>query len=291
MYVSKSIGSIQTIDDLNFTKTCQCSKCAVETLYIRFDYGKISYILGGMYRHPNGNIKHFIDDLESTLTKNDNKCTAIFVRDINIDLIKYENSDNSLYMSTLMSYGYLPFVTLPTRITGFSATCIDYIFIRDTNNSHRHEEVACGIFYCDITDHLPCFVTLKHQSNYVLDRPLTRQFGERNTSKFRELMTNENWDIIFIEGTVWYTNFIKLVHNKFEAYFPLVKVSRQRIKDKPWITKELKMNIKEKNKLYRVYLKKGDERSKIRYNQQKNIVRNALRIAETNYYNELFENT
>ena len=51
------------------------------------------------------------------------------------------------------------------------------------------------------------------------------------------------------------------------------------------------MNIKEKNKLYHVYLKKGDERSKIRYNQQKNIVRNALRIEETNYYNEPFENT
>ena len=51
------------------------------------------------------------------------------------------------------------------------------------------------------------------------------------------------------------------------------------------------MNIKEKNKVYRVYLKKGDERSKIRYNQQKNIVRNELKNAENNYYNELFENT
>ena len=82
-----------------------------------------------------------------------------------------------------MSYGYLPYVTLPPRITDFSTTCIDHIFIRDTNNSQRHEEVACGIFYCDITDHLPCFVTLKRQSNFVLDRPLTRLFGERNTSK------------------------------------------------------------------------------------------------------------
>ena len=71
-------------------------------------------------------------------------------------------------------------------------------------------------------------------------------------------MTNENWDIIFIQGTDWYTNFIKLVRNKFEASFPLVKVSRQRIKDKPWITKELKMSIKEKNRLYCVYFKKGD---------------------------------
>ena len=33
------------------------------------------------------------------------------------------------------------------------------------------------------------------------------------------------------------------------------------------------MNIKEKNKLYRVYLKKGDKRSKIRYYQQKNALK------------------
>ena len=194
-------------------------------------------------------------------------------------------------MSTLISCGYLPYVTLPTRITYFSATCIDHIFIRDTNNSHRHEEVVCGIFYCDIMDHVPCFVTLKRQSNYVLDRPLTRLFGEWNTSEFYELMTNENWDIIFIEVTDWYTNFIKFVRNKSEACFPFAKVSCQRIKDKPWITKERIMKIKEKNKLYRVYLKKGDERSKIHYNHQKNIVRKALRIADTNYYNDLFDNT
>ena len=80
MYVSKSIGSIQAINDLNFTKTCQSCKCAVETLYIRFDYGKRSYILEGMYRHPNGNIKHFIEDLESMLTKIDKKCTGYFCR-------------------------------------------------------------------------------------------------------------------------------------------------------------------------------------------------------------------
>ena len=120
MYVRKSIGSIQTIDDLNFTKTCQCSKCAVETMYIRFDYGKRSYILGGMYRHPNGNIKQFIEGLENTVTKIDKKCAAIFVGDINIHLIKYENSDNSLYMATLMSFGYVPYVALPTRLTEFS---------------------------------------------------------------------------------------------------------------------------------------------------------------------------
>ena len=39
--------------------------------------------------------------------------------DINIDLIKYENNNNLLYMSTLMSYEYLPGGTLPARIMDF----------------------------------------------------------------------------------------------------------------------------------------------------------------------------
>ena len=84
------------MDDLNCTRTCQCRKSVVESLYIRFDYGKRSYILGGMYRHPNSNIKHFIEDLENTLTKIDKKGTAIFVGDIHIDLIKYENITRSI---------------------------------------------------------------------------------------------------------------------------------------------------------------------------------------------------
>ena len=54
--------------------------------------------------------------------KMDGKYTAIIPGDINIDLIKFTLEDNYQYVSTIMSYGYLPYITLPTCITDFSAT-------------------------------------------------------------------------------------------------------------------------------------------------------------------------
>ena len=61
-----------------------------------------------------------------------------------------------------MSYGYLPYITLPSRITEYSATCIDHIFIKYAKNSRlQPTNTLSGMFYCDITDPLPCFVSLK----------------------------------------------------------------------------------------------------------------------------------
>ena len=133
-----------------------------------------------------------------------------------------------------MSYGYLPYITLPTRITDFSATCIDHIFIRDTSRySERHTDISAGILYCDITDHLPCFVTLICSYSHADERPYVRLYGEKNSLKFKELMQNVSWDAIYTDGSDWYDNFINLVYTKFQQSFPLVRLSRKRAKDKP----------------------------------------------------------
>ena len=45
--------------------------------------------------------------------------------------------------------------------------------------------------------------------------------------------------------------FLLTVKNKFNVCFPLVRVSRKRVKDKPWLTHNLKSCIKKKHKLYK----------------------------------------
>ena len=190
------------------------------------------------------------------------------------------------------NYGYLPYITLPTRITDFSATCIDHIFIRDTSKyRERHTEIFSGILYCDITDHLPCFVTLTCSNLGEDERPIVRLYGEKNTLKFKDLMTNESWDDLYTEDTDWYNNFIDLVYNTFQQSFPLVKLSRKRAKDKPWITKGLKISTKEKHRLYRLSLRNCDPRVKMKYKSYKNLLRTCIRKSESFYYQELFENT
>ena len=112
IYVHNDLDSVQIMDDLSVQETCRCSKCNVESVFIKFIYHRKSYILGGIYRHPSGSIQHFLTNLEETLSKIRNKHTALITDDINIDLIKLSMEDNYQYNSTLMSYGYLPYIIL-----------------------------------------------------------------------------------------------------------------------------------------------------------------------------------
>ena len=106
----------------------------LKVFFINFKYLKRQYTLGGIYRHPNGNVNHFTIDLATTLRQINHNITSIITSDINIDLIKYQMDKNWDYITTLMTFGYLPYITLPTRITEYSATCIDHMFIKESQN-------------------------------------------------------------------------------------------------------------------------------------------------------------
>ena len=80
-------------------------------------YSGLSYVLGGIYQHPSGNVIHFVSSLEAILTKLDDRKNVILARDMKNYPIKHTNENVISYMSTMMSYRYLPNVTLPTRIT------------------------------------------------------------------------------------------------------------------------------------------------------------------------------
>ena len=124
------------------------------------------------------------------LDKLEPNTTSILTGDINIDIIKFENDETCNYLSTLLSHRYLPYITLPTRISTFSATCIDHVFIKPArNNPSQVNDIVCDLLYCDISNPLPCFVSLKLQRAHVMkDRTNTRIFGERNCSKFVNMM-------------------------------------------------------------------------------------------------------
>ena len=64
------------------------------------------------------------------LNQIENDKTALLAGNMNIDIMKFPNEDVVSYVTTLMSYGYLPYITIPSRITNFSITCIDQIFVR-----------------------------------------------------------------------------------------------------------------------------------------------------------------
>ena len=73
IYVSSNINNVLVLDNIAVEKTCLCPKCEIESLFLNFSYMNESYVIGGIYRHPNGIVNHCVNDLENTLVKFDNK--------------------------------------------------------------------------------------------------------------------------------------------------------------------------------------------------------------------------
>ena len=147
---------------------------------------------------------------------------------MNIDIIKFTNIDVISYMTTTMAYEYLKHITFPSRIIQLSTTCIDHIFMKKSNQV-KILNTLCGLFYCDISDHLPSFLSLKFEKyNCASERPITRTFGERNCSTFIELMESENWETAFsVTENNWYNKCLTRIYGIYQQSFPLVKVFRK----------------------------------------------------------------
>ena len=87
-------------------------------------------VTGCIYRHPRYNFKDFMHYLENCLIKLTKENKEIYLcGDFNIDLLKIEDNQNyQLFYNMLCSFGFLPKIVQPTRVTDHHSTLIDNIF-------------------------------------------------------------------------------------------------------------------------------------------------------------------
>ena len=79
----------------------------------------------------------------------------ILAGDWNINFLKMETKEKHKdFFDNLISHGFLPSITLPTRVTNSTATLIDQIFLKSSNRSHFSES---GILKSRIYDHFVVF--------------------------------------------------------------------------------------------------------------------------------------
>ena len=102
-------------------------------------------------------------------------------------------------------------------------------------------------------------------------------------------MQAENWQALYKPDADLYSSFITVIKQKFETCFPLVRVLRKRLKERPWITTGLKLSIKQSHRLYRNTMQDSCPRMISKYKQYKALLRNCLKVAEQNYFCQLFD--
>ena len=283
--------SVYIRDDLQLQKSCACPKCQFETLWVEVRTEHISFITGAIYRHPNGNTKHFVHDLDISLNRLPGDTTAIILGDINMDLLKLECGYNYEYITTLATYNFSPQITIPTRLTDHSVSLIDHIFLKLPLKNITTKTIS-GNIYSDISDHLPNFTVLcnmlKKPNN---DRPFVRIISEQNINTFNNNLAEVEWsEVLGNENDVnaMCSNFYSVINKNYNKCFPLVRQSKKRSKDKIWITSDLKQSINRKNVLFRKQRSVPSLTNILRYKSYKNVLSARIKEAEVAYYNSIF---
>ena len=96
------------------------------------------------------------------------------------------------------------------------------------------------------------------KDNYNHDRYL-RDYSQFNEAKFIEEVAEVNWMTVLCNSenvNFIFSSFLDKLSELVDKHVPLKKLSKRKVKllSKPWITKGIRISIKRKNKLYKLYM-------------------------------------
>ena len=265
--------------------------------------------LANIYRPPrdnysNASIDKFIKpitDIILVLCKE--KSTIISGGDYNIDLLQLASKNKfQEYFDIFVANGLLPQITLPTRFAKKRASLIDQIFCRFSKNT---SELKSGIVVTKISDHLPCFSSIKVMIKANSKPPefvKVDKNGPEAIENFRKEVkkgisrTYFDNDLL-ADPNMNYEKLESIIKLAKEKYLPLTEVKFKKYKHKisPWITFAIINSIKDKDRLY-VRWKKANPDSQ-KYVELENLfhthcsdLQRSIREAKKSYYQKQFEN-
>ena len=215
----------------------------------------VPIVLGVLYRSPSHNtMNDFSKSLSGLLdkVKVENK-HLILVGDMNINLLNTDlHKPTSDYLDNLISYGLIPQITLPTRVTHTTSTLIDHIFSNITS-----KPTISGTLKTHISDHYANFICIKWTPN---KQKMPKFIQYRNLSKtaiqnFNTALGLADWTSVLTEQNVntAYDNFTEVYNSLKDFHLPLVTKKFNKFKHKlsPWITKGILKSLETKSKLHR----------------------------------------
>lgn len=270
-------------------KTCEaftsCIENSVEILTIEIVCSTAKNVLVScLYRCPGSSIECVSDIIEPLLLQSNSR--RIFLcGDFNINLLNY-NSHNmtTQFVELLFSYGLVPSIVRPTRITMDSATLIDNIFTNCVEN------VKSGIICNDLSDHLPIFCCQTTASSRKSVAKYTREFTEANVNKFVTEVGELDWEEVLVEYDV--NKAYGMLQSKLESlYMECFTLKKHKCKNSrnPWLTDGLINACKKKQVLYKRFLSNRTPHNESKYKTYKNKLQSILRIEKKKYYSSQLE--
>ena len=250
-------------------------------------------ICGSLYRHPhdtNDIFNDFLIHLESCISKIIKEKKIVYLcGDFNSDLLKYDQTNNYKKIYDLLSsYGIFPMILLPTRVCGNSATIVDNIFTNNIENS-----LISGNIKTDLSDHYSQFISVqKLKIDYKTITIYKRDYSSFSEKSFRDDVSIQNFNNNLEDVNKQFQDFYFKLEGCVDRHAPLKKLTPKEIKlkQKPWIDKDLNKMIKIKNKLFnRKKRQPTNENVNKLYKLFRNRVNRELTKSKKNYYDKYFE--
>ena len=138
------------------------------------DIGK-EFVVGNIYRPPNDNnneqnVTIFVTELEPIIAAlNDGNHELLIAGDFNINLLHINNCNKDhfdIFLDMLLGHSLFPKITFPTRLGENICSLIDNIFC---SLSHNSVASLAGTICTRISDHFPCFLSLRLRNNEQLN--------------------------------------------------------------------------------------------------------------------------
>ena len=256
--------------------------------------GRKNIVIGVIYRPPQGNLIHFMNEMQSILENPVLNGKSLFLMgDYNVNLLHCNENDHvDDFLNMLMSFSLLPLITKPTRVTETTSTLIDNIF------SNFQPFPSSGIIISDLSDHFPVYtkVGLGKLEPPVTHHKKIRKNNPDDIAKFREALMATDWKDILSDENVEtaFDNFVNKFLFLYDENVPTVNATsknRRKIPRMPWITNALLRSINKKNEMYYKYKRKKTEILYRKYSSYRNNLTALLRTAKRQYYSAQFQAT
>lgn len=243
--------------------------------------------LGSLYRPPDANLSHCINDLEAAVTSFlPNYNCVLFGGDLNVDFSNNLNNGYNIASRFLTKYGLYQVINSATRVTDNSQSLLDII----VTSSRDIVKTSDVIRMDNISDHCLVNCTLKiNKTRPKISFRTYRDFSEFNFDYFINDLFTIDWDYLYTltDVNTMVNFFNKNVTAVFNIHAP-VKTSRFTKSLNPWITDNIKLMIKLRKKALSKYKKAKTEAAWKEYKDLRNFVTIAIRNEKRAYLQHKF---
>ena len=268
----------------------------IECIFLSCSLKQKTFIIGCVYRAPDGDKRSFLGCLETILLQLRRElpnAEYIVLGDFNINLLdNVDNGDCEEFINLMASNNLLPLITKPTRINdgGGNHSLLDNVFYSDPVS------YISGILISSLSDHYPVFCLCKNVYNIdnggILpsNKVKWRVINDATLDKFCNSLIDYDFTLIYAitDVNLAFVAFEKLLIELYNTSCPIVTkdVSYKEF-TKPWVDNDVKREMRIRDSYLRLY--RGGRIRKSEYCRQRNKVTGLLRERRKAYFANQFE--